>query len=365
VKVLYLPYEKQLGTQSAFRNAFYYLNKTNEISEFNIYPFLIRARELSSWEDMQRELIEVVQFHQPDFIFWEIHGAGYINKKTIEKIYSINKAVYICQWNGDIRSKPIPEMVALGKLIDVTYLSGSGQIEEYRNNGIKNVRFFPHFIDSFDRKEVDKPLPKERDYYVTMIASIVKPWRLVKPKVMPGQFERIRLAITLKKKFGKNFGLFGPNWHYYVKSPEGRLPFNKQFEVIRNSYCSIGTNNFNSISHYMSDRPFIAMATGVPHVNREIPGMADFFENGKHCLFFKNPKEGRKQVEKILENPQYYEKHTGKKGRELIFQKHTALNRVRLMINDYLTYKKQTKTEEIQFPDYDFFLDYKQTTLSK
>ena len=357
MKVLYLPYEKQLGSQSAFRNAFYYLKETNEITEFNIYPFLIRARDLSSWETMQKELIDVVQSYQPDFIFWEIHGAGYINKKTIEKIYSINKEVYICQWNGDIRSKPIPEMVELGKMIDLTYISASEQIEEYRSKGVNNVRFFPHFIDGWDTNEIDKPLPQTRDFYASMIASVVPPWRLLKRKLMPGQWERINLAIRLKRKFGKKFGLFGPNWHYYVKSSEGRLPFNEQFNVIRNSYCIVGTNNFNNYLHYMSDRPFIAMATGVPHINREVPGIEDFFKNGEHCLFFSKPKQAVNITKKVIENPEYYEKNVGRKGRELVFEKHTVLRRVELMLNDYKIIKKaRSENREVHLPKYDFFL---------
>jgi hypothetical protein len=348
IRFLYLPFERELGGQIDLRKAFSSLADQKEFEAYEAYPFLIKQVELGSWEAMLKDLILFVNKFKPSAILWELHDSGYVPEETILKIKSASSDnLVFCQLNGDIRYKPIPEMVQLGKHIDITYISSSGQISEYEEAGCKIVKLLPHWCnpENFE-SEPWKPSEK-RDFDVVMVSTLsgFRGYQGPFLKGFDGQKDRRLLGKALNKRYGKRLGLYGKGWEWLSKSNQGIIPFRDQFKIIRNAWCSIGTNNFNFVNHYCSDRPFISMGSGVPHLTRYTPYAEDFFRDGEHLFFFHNIDEAIKKIDKILENPLLYQETIGKNGFDLIQKKHTADQRTLEIISDIKNYRKNGESD--------------------
>lgn len=360
MRLLYIPHETEMGGQTGFRAAFSQLEKEGRIEKYIAFPFLVELKTVGSWSKMLDKLMNTAKEFLPTAIYWELHQRGIVPPEYTRALKALPSKPVICQSNGDSHFKPQKEMIIFGREIDITYLAGTGQAHWYSKAGCHNVRLLPHFIDKIYFDALAPWVPTEnRTFDVIMIANKPKKRNPFK-RANDGYYERIELVKALTKRFGKRFGLFGERWENYKESYQGILPYVDQISMTRNSWCSIGTNNWNKIDHYFSDRPFFAMASGVPHITRYIPHLEDFFADKYHCFFFHSISEAIKIVDLILNDPLKYQHTVGKNASSLIIEKHTADHRAIQIIHDLETITANGKNNpRLEFMPYSFFLGAK------
>ena len=99
------------------------------------------------------------------------------------------------------------------------------------------------------------------------------------------------------KVFGTRFAVYGRGWEGFLRD-RGPLPFDRQHEVLRRSWLSVGYDDFPGTPYYFSDRLPIALLSGVAHVAHFHPGYDTIFGNGRELLWAHS-------LEEIVETVRY------------------------------------------------------------
>src|SRR3990170_5526835 len=266
LRLLYLPIEGYVGDQVATRAAFEKMLETGRLEADEVFSFLCEYRHLGNWDRMLDKLLEVATAFQPTAIFWELQTSGRVPKEFTRRLKNLDYKPIIAQRTGDSYWKPPRNMVEFGCEIDVTFLTGSELIPEFKKVGCKDVRLLPERLDTI---RLGKPWKRtgNPDFDIVMIANYYKQLWF---RRFPGQTDRIKLIKVFTKKFGKRFGLFGRGWE---GQPcwQGVVPYEKQQEPMRNSWLVLGVNNWND-AHYFSDRLVISLSSGVPVLYKYFAG---------------------------------------------------------------------------------------------
>ena len=69
------------------------------------------------------------------------------------------------------------------------------------------------------------------------------------------------------------------------------LDFNRQGEVIRDSWISVNWHHFDKIPMYSSDRLPISLACGIPHITNYQPGYEHVYDKIPGLFIIKSPQE--------------------------------------------------------------------------
>jgi hypothetical protein len=211
--------------------------------------------------DNAEEMIEqVLKDWRPDYVH-----AQFSDKLHPEWVVEMKRkypAIWT-QWAGDARREPIPLVVAFGKVVDATLLaSGEGQKELYEQATGKPVFWWQHAVADWQIVT-----PSEQSG-LTMVANHYDTREF--------DTERWDTAERFSREF-PDFRAYGSGWDTRVNW-QGAVSWAEQTNIYRSSLITLGPNVLNDIRWYFSDRPLIAMATGVPHLWRYIPGLEELFE---------------------------------------------------------------------------------------
>jgi len=294
MKLLYLPLEGFVGDQVATRAAFEELLRQNKISAYGCYSFLVKAREMQSWQGMLDDLYEFIIEFKPDLIYWELQTSGEIPEKYIKKIKVILNDVIIFQRTGDSYWSPPKNMVNLGRLIDATFITSTSLIDDFTKRGCNNVKYLPERLDTIRFGEQFTP-SNHRSFDIIMIANNYNDLGI---KKFPGQKTRLELVKLFSKYYGKKFGLFGSGWEG-EKTWQGIVPYQDQQEVMRDSWLILGVNNWEH-ANYFSDRYLISISSGIPVLYKHFEGCENFFLSEKECWYFHSVDEALTLSKEIL-----------------------------------------------------------------
>ncbi len=267
------------------------------------------ALDYLACEDPHKALQDLLKSFDPDVVHMQLQNTLRLEPKRIADFCKARPATQWVQWCGDVRDEPIQHVVDIGKVIDLTLVSARGMVSLYEERTGKPVGHWDHAVgDRFFTS------PCESDGSVVFCAHNYHHF--------PGSEERRRLAGALKSSFPDRLKLFGNGWENATA-----LPWELQPSVYRRAICTVGSNNYNDRDGYFSDRMFIAMAAGVPHVGRWVPGIDEFFHDGQEILTFKTVEEAIEKVQWVIAHPAEAAA-IGRAGKDRVHIDHTWTRRL-------------------------------------
>lgn len=308
LKVLYLPLNDQNSVQQATYDAFHEVGVNLEICDF--YNVWLRTKNLKAVTD---DFLNKVKSFQPNLIHMQLQFTGLIRPEIIRQARELCPNVVITNWSGDIRNKAIPDFVEVASVLDYALISSTGQLEMYKNAGCSNIRYWQIGYDP----KVLYPLNKKNfKFDVSFIANHYG-------DTFPDGKIRHSVGLSLKKEFGSRFGLFGSGWEGGVTTVEPK----KMNEVYNDSICSLSISNFNSVSHYFSDRLLYCVAAGRPTIAWRFPGCDDYFIEGKEIFYAQSLEEIINIINFCKNNPDVATA-VGVAGSKRVLKEHTFVSRI-------------------------------------
>ena len=259
-------------------------------------------------EDPHRDLLALLVNFEPDIVHGQFQDTRVFYPHRLADIRKARPSVRWSQWCGDVRNDPIQHVIDLGKVLDLTLVSARGMVLPYQEQIGKKVAHWDHAVG-----ERFFTSPCESDGSIIFCGHNYD--------CFPGSEERRRLVGALKQAFPERMRIYGGGWEDEVQS-DSRLPWELQPSVYRRAVCTVGINNYNDRDGYFSDRQFICMASGVPHVCRHVPGIEDFLEPGKEVLTFITQEEAVSQVQWVIDHPTEAAA-LGRAGKERVRREHT------------------------------------------
>ena len=358
LRVLYLAYEHKEGDQRGRIRVFRDMLANGRLAALEIFSYKMIAN-LQGWPQMWQRLLEVANKFQPTAIYWQHMVSGEIDEQALQKIKSIASRPMLVSETGDAFGnfwiKPFSRvLLRAAQLSDATFLSGLGRQKTFlEKRGARNVLLLPHGLDEGDFGQPFKGT-YEPCYDVAMIANRIssrKPFG-----EMPGQRLRKDLIRRLIAEFGDGFALYGNGWDQYPVA-KGPVSFFDQDKVYRESRLGIGNANFLDIEYYESNRPFIAIASGVPYISMYVPGMDRMLVDGEHCFYYRNNAEAIHVIKQQLQLSDEQRLTFGASAAQFVREKHSLARRMETLITtiERLREAKMEGRDSFQ-PVEDFFI---------
>lgn len=293
---LYIPNENTEGDQVGPRMAFEKLYANGVLTAYKSYSYHVRAKVATCHNDALNELLETALLFSPDVIFIQHTTNVYpMNRTFLEKLKNIPSKPKLVLYEEDVYGYLTKRMDATIRAVlsesDICFMGGAGHIAAMAlKAGAKKVRLALH---SYDSRRFGTPWQPTliRKYDAVMIGNLTClkriPWLH-----MPGGRKRKLTARALYSHLGDRFGVYGAGQGWdgepYCK---GSVAFDKQGDVIRDSWMSVNWGIFDEIPMYSSDRLSISLACGVPHVANYQPGYEYVFDRIPGLFTVKSPKE--------------------------------------------------------------------------
>lgn len=293
---MYVPNENKVGDQIGPRMAFEKLLHDGVFSAYSAYSYLVRQKELGNHETALAEFLETARSFAPEVIFIQHPSNGYpLDRSYLQKLKSIPGAPKLVLFEADPYGQFIKRMDSTLKAViaetDLCILVGVGSLAKLAfDAGAKKIRFATHSYDS-QRFGTHWTPTLTRRLDAVMIANlpILKriPWLYV-----PGGRRRKQTAQVLYEQLGERFAVYGGD-RGWANAPycKGMIAFDKQGEVIRDSWMSVNWGQYDEIAMYASDRLPISLACGVPHITNYQPGYEHVFSNIPGLFIIKTPQE--------------------------------------------------------------------------
>lgn len=311
LKVLYLPLNDADSVQQGMYDAWNNVGVQLQICDF--YREWLRTKNKVS---VEQDFLDKVRDFQPNLIHMQLQFTGLLNPSVLDRARQLCPGVVITNWSGDVRDSAIRDFVKMSPALDHALISSTGQLDMYRNAGCKNIKYWQIGYDPNFNFPMNKT---EFDYDVSFIGRNYG-------KVFPDSHIRVEAANALSNNFGKRFVLFGtgfgdPRYGHKACAP-------KDCNVIYNSsVCPLSISNFNSISHYFSDRLLGCLASGRPTISWHFPGIESYFVEGSEILVARSAQDIVDHVNYCKANPEAATQ-IGINGYNKVLKEHTFTSRV-------------------------------------
>ena len=217
-------------------------------------------------------------------------------------------------------------------LADVSFLTGMGSLaRQLRGWGSRNLVLMPHGCCQVRFSSPANDGQVRRQFDVAFIGSRIRSRNAL------GYFhrvarKRVEFVEAVTKRYGRRFGLFGHGWE---GNPvwQGPIPPHRQVEAYRRSAVALGGMPNAFYDFYTSDRPFIAIASGVPFVDYWVKGVDCLLAPGRDWWLARTQEEMFGLCDQLLEMPNEERIRLGEAAREQVLTHHTQYHRCREMIS--------------------------------
>ena len=280
------------------------LEKENIIETFNDIE-LPKKNKNKSNADGLAEITSRIREINPNILIWHHVGKFETKLDIIDEIKKINPSLlFIYQemdaYGGIFKPMP-PTMRTLVSNADVVLSCCGSPMTSMLRKIMKpnaDILWFGHkaIPDMWpDREEVFSAQKLPKKYDVVMLGSnlrsrapLVRNFSLTQ---FPGSYMRWNTTRAVTKAFPGKTAIYGAGWSGF-KEHAGIVPLAEQIASQWNARVSAMWNHYDKSGFYTSDRPIIAMLSGIPHVTNYQPGHELLFgENGKHLFWAKDQKE--------------------------------------------------------------------------
>lgn len=332
VRLLFLPNGPQQGPAECFRQ----LAESGGIAAYGEYDFLAKAVGDESFADRAKDILEMAATICPNVILWQHVGLAPISHSFMARLKAAApNARLVFQeldaWGGRAKRLTLP-MRILCQACDDLVLCGGHPLEELFRPHLRKearVHWFGHTGDDRWLEFGGAPGPEvPRKYDVVMVGSNSLPrfrWLRHAPCLcLPGSARRHQAVQAMSRAFGSRVAIYGKGWHG-MAGDMGPLPFDKQVSVQREGWVSAMWNHYDALPFYFSDRPVVALLSGVPHVTNYQPGYEIVFgPNGQNLFWAKTVGEFVDTVRFLLSLPKSDLLEIGRRGRLFALEKMRA-----------------------------------------
>ena len=223
---------------------------------------------------------------RPDWIYL-LMDRPMISVKSIKEAKNLLPNSIFTNWTGDVRAVPKPGVIEIGKVIDITLIVSTGQIDLLKKHGLRRVEFLQTGVNvqkfcRFSEEKRDR-LYNKLGHDIVFCAN--------NHTCYPGATLRNKVVSRLCHEFGNKFAVYGKRWEKYGSSARAPIPYNDQNRVYNGSKIVISINNFNNIDMYFSARQLNGMAAGTLTLSAYIPGLEKYFKNKQDLVWFKHADE--------------------------------------------------------------------------
>ena len=309
LRVLYL----ELGEQQGMRDAF------NNIGvDLQIYDYWSHWQNCKNHSVLKTEFLKRVNDFKPQLIHTQLQFTGLL-KDALNEARTISPGVILTNWSGDVRANAVQDFIVVGRSVDYSLISSTGQLNMYKNAGLNNIRYWQIGLD-----------PKIN---YAKNATEFKYDGVFLGNNYGGQFPdgRMRNDAVNKCKdvFGNRFGLFGNG---YGSRSGGSIENRKANDVYNESICCVSISNFNNVAHYFSDRLLHCLGSGRPTISWYFPGIEDYFIEGENILIARSMQNLVDKIEWCKNNINDANR-IGKNGYDVVMKNHTFTSRALELLN--------------------------------
>lgn len=261
--------------------------------------------EIDWQEEQKKGPLEHVLFSRavrlrPTLIFMQLQCPNVVTPGMVRALREVcAPGAVIVSWDGDLRQEPDEPgrrwFIELGKAIDCSLISNTGQLGAYRAQGIQ-AEYLQIGVDT------DLYRPTGEDEWRAMGCPKVPEIVLLASKYQGTHSQRDALAKALFKRYGKKFAVYGAGWKGV---PYGR-PMLKQAEesvIYSRAKVAISMSIRNDLAHYTSDRLFRALCSGALVATERFPGISEVdFEQSR--WYWSRPEELFQIIDETLKAPE-------------------------------------------------------------
>lgn len=328
--------------------------------------FFFPLREYSqsnSWRDVWNALVKEAKATHSTCIFFQFltYNADHIDT-LIDGFKSIPSKPLIMTSYGDPFSSnllfphPPSSFMQIAWVADLNFQTAMGRCANYLSrNAIRQITYCPH---GFCQKRF-LPSPSElntkRSFDISFVGS-----RNISKNPLSILFHAGRrrqgLISLLQKDFGPRFALFGRGWDGFP-SWNGPVAYANQIDAIRKSELFFGGYPGSNELLYQSDRPWIALLSGVPLIDWDVPGLSWMLQNGDDWYPVSTSSHMINQIKFLLSQDQKHLQEKAHRAALRAASRHSHYHRMRFMVRTAsLRWAARDTRKTPPLPPFDFFL---------
>jgi hypothetical protein len=351
--------QDQIGYTSAARQLLAEGVLTNLTFFFPFHDFAQRK----SWEDTWKALIQAAKESEPTCIFFQFFNYHAEAIATLIKgLESLPSKPLIMTSYGDPFSSnlllphPPSSFMHIARVADLNFQTTMGRCSDYLSrNAIRHIVFCPH---GFCQKRFllsPSELNTKRPFDISFVGS-----RNISKNPLSALFftgrKRQGLVSLLQKDFGSRFALFGRGWEGYP-SWHGPVAYANQIAAIREGELFFGGYPGSNELLYQSDRPWIALISGVSLIDWDVPGLSWMLHNGYDWYPVSTASQMINQIKFLLSQDQKLLQEKARLAALRAASRHSQYHRMRFMVQTAsLHWKSKDSRQTPPLPPFDFFL---------
>lgn len=361
MKVLFLSQGKEISDHPGWHDALKRLKEEGEISDFLNIPYFGFA-EKYGWEGFYSKVVALCKEERYDLVYFHYFhsNAKPSPRKCIESLRLLQFPPVVVVSCGDpfsdnwMRPDYPEDFKEASRLADITFSTQMGKAADKMIKwGTRNIVYTPNSMCQvrFHANEV-KIETHKFDYDVVFLGSnngnrffnpISQHWFSART--------REKLVISLYKKYGSRFALYGNGWD--LACAKGPVPFNKQQDVFVKGRILVGGNPYSLSDYYSSNRIFFEISSGIPTVELSVPRLENILRDNDHCYFANSIDGIIQKCEQLLKSDQIEIYTKAANSARYIEKNHTQYHRMKFKIDTAQRYIVNGRRLAVSFP---FFL---------
>jgi spore maturation protein CgeB len=339
MRLLFLLQGKSVDEQPGFHAGAQQLVREGLLSGYLPYCYYGELHKAGGWSDSWRNLTLLARDFRPDFVFLQyFHGNITHVAELMAALKTLPNRPLIATSCGDpyhartLSFRPFPLSLKIAsKHSDLLFMSQMGEAAVAAASwGARNIVLWPHSCCQA-RFRPDFALPQwSPDFDVVFIGSNNRGRNVFSAHNRAAR-QRHRFVRFLSRRYGTRFALYGKNWEGEA-SWQGTIGFDDQVSTMRRARIVFGGYPHSMADFYLSDRPFIAMGSGIPLVDFRVPRIEQVFRDGHEWYLFSDEKELAKRTDEILEADSKVVMANAAGVSRRIFESHTTYHRLKQVI---------------------------------
>lgn len=335
IRLLFLLQGREPGDQPGWVDASHTLLKEGVIESCRIVPYYGFAEE-HGWPAFYQHVIESAAGMDANVVlFQHFHGVPADPTIAMQRLRAGKQKPYLVATSGDLYSRffisKARSLLAAARNADLTFSSAMGGFAgRLRRAGARRIVWMPHGICQARFSKGLAPARYAPEYDVVFVGLLLATRNPFTGHAW-GARHRWRMVQRLTKRYGRRFAVFGSGWDG-CPSWQGIAPFAQQQDFYRRARVVLGGYPHGWERYYLSDRPFIAMGTGVPYCDFDVPGVESLFVPGEHWHLYRSDQELMSVVDRLLALSDSERLAHAAKVADYVWERHQQYHRLRSML---------------------------------